>query len=182
MDEPIKGKGEKGELLPFVVITLLIVLPIRIFIAQPFVVNGASMVPTFDDGDYLIVDELTYRLREPKRGEVLVFRYPKDPSKFFIKRIVGLPGETIEVESNTFIVEKSGTKVVLDDMYLRPNTVDYLHTTLESDEYFVMGDNRNASSDSRIWGPVNKSELIGRPIIRLLPIKSASFLPGDYKE
>src|SRR3989338_11173687 len=118
MEENIQSP--RSDLLSFIIITLLVVLPIRLFIAQPFIVNGASMVPTFENGDYLIVDELTYHFRDTVTNEVIIFKYPKDPSKYFIKRVVGIPGDTVD-----------GTK-------------------LGTDEYFVEGDNRNASSDSRI--------------------------------
>ncbi len=181
-EQPINGQAsaDKGELFRFALIIILVVLPIRIFIAQPFVVNGASMSPTFESGDYLIVDELTYRLRAPKRGEVLIFRYPKDPSKFFIKRIIGLPGETLNIEGNSFTVTAGGESHNISGTFVRPETIGGLRTTLAQDEYYVLGDNREASSDSRIWGPVNKSQLIGRPIVRLLPIKELDLIPGDY--
>jgi signal peptidase I len=146
---PIKVTEKKGDLLTFIIITILIVVPIRYFIAQPFIVSGASMVPTFQDGDYLIVDELTYRFREPEAKEVIIFKYPKDPSKYFIKRVIGLPGETV-----------NGTK-------------------LDVDQYYVEGDNRDASSDSRSWGPLPRKLIVGRPILRLLPIKQLDLLPGD---
>lgn len=146
--EAPKKSEKKNDFLPFIIATLAIVLPIRLFVAQPFIVNGASMVPTFQNGDYLIVDELTYRFREPKMDEVIVFRYPKDTSKFFIKRIAALPGDTVDGQE------------------------------MGPEEYFVLGDNRDASSDSRIWGPVDRKYIIGRPLARLLPIKEADLLPG----
>ena len=112
------------EIVKFGLIVLVIVMPIRLYIAQPFIVAGESMAPTFSSGDYLIIDELTYNfIKEPSVGEVVVFRYPQDPSKFFIKRIVGLPGEEL--------------------------VVDGVEWKLGDGEYFVMGDNRKASLDSR---------------------------------
>ena len=153
MNEEIKDKNEKPKLkseiwefFKFAVIALIIVMPIRLWIAQPFIVHGSSMVPTFQDGDYLIIDEISYELRKPERGEVIVFRYPKNPSQFFIKRIEGLPGETIE------------------------------GVTLASDEYYVLGDNRPASSDSRYWGPVKSSLVVGRALLRLWPVSSIEIL------
>ncbi len=142
------GKSEKSDLLPFIIGTLAIVLPIRLFIAQPFIVQGASMVPNFQNGDYLIVDELSYRFKEPEKGDVIIFKYPKDTSKYFIKRIEGMPGETV------------------GDL------------TLSSDQYYVLGDNRDASSDSRIWGPVPRKNIVGRPLVRLLPVRELSLFPG----
>src|SRR3989344_4312516 len=87
-----------SELAKLVIISLVIVIPFRLYIAKPFIVNGASMDPTFETGDYLIVDELTYQFRTPERGSVLIFKYPKDPSKSFIKRVIGLPGETVRID------------------------------------------------------------------------------------
>ncbi len=145
-------KQNIGEIVKFLVISFVIVLPIRYFIAQPFIVNGASMEPTFHNGDYLIIDELSYELRAPRKNEVAVFRYPGDPSKYFIKRIVGLPGETVVTDAGT--------------------------TTLGGDEYFAEGDNRGASFDSRMWGPLNAKYLTGRVMFRLFPFTSIGYLPG----
>lgn len=141
------------EFIKLTLIALLVILPIRMWVAQPFIVSGASMEPTFENGDYLIVDELSYRFQEPQRGDVIIFRYPLNPSKFFIKRIEGLPGETIE---------NNGEEI-----------------TLAKDEYFVKGDNKPNSSDSRVWGPLKENLIVGRAIIRLWPITKAEFLPGD---
>ena len=110
-DEVEKKQGsirhEFWELIRVLVISLLIVIPIRYFVAQPFVVRGASMEPTFQDGEYLIVDELTYRFHPPERGDVIILRYPRDLRKFFIKRVVGLPGETVIIEGGKIKI-KSG--------------------------------------------------------------------------
>src|SRR3989344_4096591 len=106
-DTPKRGETLRrtvGEFLRLAVIAAAIALPIRYFIAQPFVVDGASMHPNFYDGQYLVVDELTYFLRPPERGEVVVFRYPRNPRTHFIKRIIGLPGETVEIrEGDVYI-------------------------------------------------------------------------------
>jgi signal peptidase I len=131
-----------SEILNFALVALLIVLPIRMFIAQPFIVSGASMETTFSSGEYLIVDQISYRLDEPMRGDVIVFRYPKDPSKFFIKRIIGIPGDTVDIKGNVveIINETYPEGKVLDEPYIRemaPNTT--LKETLGGDEYFVMG-------------------------------------------
>src|SRR6185295_12680549 len=108
-----------SELLKFALVALLIVVPVRFFIAQPFIVSGASMDPTFKTGQYLIVDELTYRLEQPRRGQVIIFRYPKDPTQYFIKRIVGLPGETLSIESGNVYLESAGKgRVKLDEPYI----------------------------------------------------------------
>ena len=168
------------ELLKFVVVAAVIVLPVRLFVAQPFIVSGASMDPTFENGEYLIVDELSYRFEAPKRGDVVIFRYPRDPSEFFIKRIIGLPGETVTIaEGKVTITDASGSTVTLDEPYV-VNTGNGRDTTYQVDQgsYFVMGDNRPESSDSRIWGLMPRENLIGRAIVRLLPLQHADIFPG----
>jgi signal peptidase I len=172
-----------GEVFKFALIALVIVIPFRIYIAQPFIVSGSSMFPTFHNGEYIIVDQITYRMEEPKRGDVVIFRYPNDPSKFFIKRIIGLPGEIVQLANGitTIINPKTHEKTVLDEEYLvTDKTDDHLSITLSPSEYFVMGDNRSASSDSRVWGPVPEKNLVGRALIRLLPLNSIGMFPGEY--
>ncbi len=169
------------EILQFAVIAAIVVFPVRLFIAQPFIVSGASMDPTFDTGQYLIVDEISYRFEEPKRGEVVIFRYPLDPSKFFIKRIIGLPGETVSVRhGNVRIAKTDGSEsFTLNEQYVvnKGNGIN-TEVTLGRSEYFVMGDNRPESSDSRVWGPLPKENIIGRAVIRLLPLSQAEIFPG----
>ena len=182
MEQALRKKpGIILETLRTVLITVAIVLPIRFFVAQPFIVSGASMDPTLSNGEYLVIDEITYRLKSPQRQDVIVFKYPYDTSKYYIKRIVGLPGETIEIAgSQIFITDKSGNRFELDEPYLTSNTQNgYIKSAkLEGDEYFVMGDNRGASSDSRIWGPLRSKFITGRAILRLLPIQKLDFMPG----
>ncbi|MBX9906292.1 signal peptidase I [Patescibacteria group bacterium] len=173
------------EIIRFTIIALLIVIPIRIFVAQPFIVQGASMEPTFETGQYLIVDQLSYRLEAPTRGDVIVFRYPKDPKKFFIKRIIGLPGETITIDRTTVSITNSQNPngFVLDEPYIDSMNPDTLLTQeLGENEYFVMGDNRDASSDSRVWGTLNEDLIIGRALIRLLPVSTMEILPGELEQ
>lgn len=165
------------EIVQFTLIALLIILPFRLFIAQPFVVSGASMYPTFNDGDYLIVDQLSYRLSDPQRGSVIIFKYPNDPSKFFIKRIIGLPGEKVVLENGVVTINDTE---VLDSSYVDKTQKDNLEVVLSEDEYFVMGDNRAHSSDSRSWGPLPEEFIVGRPLVQLLPITGLSLFPGDY--
>jgi signal peptidase I len=172
------------ELLKFALVAVVIVLPMRLFVAQPFIVSGISMVPTFEDAQYLIIDEATYHFRAPMRGDVVVFRYPKDPSQFFIKRIIGLPGEVVHISGNTVSVTKTdGSSVVLDESYVvnhgNGSDADY---TVPGEAYFVMGDNRPESSDSRVWGPLPRANIVGRAFIRLLPIQEASVFPGFHAE
>lgn len=171
------------EMVRFAILALLIVIPIRTFVAQPFIVSGNSMVPTFHDNEYLIVDELSYHFREPERDDVIVFRYPKDTTKFFIKRIIGLPGETVEITGSKITIRNSAVPdgFVLEEPYVKNQSANNMTTTLGDEEYFVMGDNRIASSDSRVWGVLPKKLIIGRAYLRLLPITEISFLPGSYK-
>jgi len=173
-----KHAKEEGGVLKIFIITILIAICIRIFVAQPFVVNGESMVPTFEHGDYLIVDELSYRFTEPKRGEVIVFRFPQNPSKFFIKRIVGLPNETLEIKNNSVTVTHDGKTLILNEEYIKNYITQDKAVILGNNEYFVMGDNRDQSSDSRMWGPVNEELVIGRVLFRFLPITQIGIFPG----
>src|SRR3989344_8155579 len=107
MEEEKSNKQSFWELARFALMAIAIVVPIRIFIAQPFFVSGSSMVPTFQDGQYLIIDEISYRFREPVRDEVIVFKYPKDTTKFFIKRIIGLPNETLTIHGNKVMIKNA---------------------------------------------------------------------------
>jgi signal peptidase I len=171
------------ELLKFVLIAAAIVFPIRLFIAQPFIVSGASMDPTFHHGQYLIVDEISYRLGTPERQDVIIFRYPKNPKEFFIKRVIGLPNESVTIAGNSITVTKTdGTTLDLSEPYVSNKGNGSSATyTLSDDEYFVMGDNRPESSDSRVWGPLPRENIIGRAFIRLLPMSELSVFPGSIE-
>jgi len=171
------------ELLKFALVAVVIVVPVRLFVAQPFIVSGASMVPTFQNGQYLIIDELTYHFASPKRGDVIVFRYPKDPSQFFIKRIIGLPGETVTIRnSGVSITKTDGSTVAVDDSYVENRGNGNDTVTLPAEQYFVMGDNRPESSDSRVWGALPRTQIVGRVFARLLPLQSLSIFPGQATE
>ncbi len=176
-------KKESGfwELVKYGILAILIVVPFRMFVAQPYVVNGASMDPTFHDGDYLIVDQISKRFEIPDRGSVVIIRYPKDPTKFFIKRLIAFPNERVEIRQGIVYVinDTNPNGIQIDDTYVTYKKNENFSTTLKEDEYFVMGDNRAGSSDSRIWGPVTKKYIVGEPIIRLLPIQKADFYPGS---
>ncbi len=173
------------EIVKVFLIALAIVIPVRYFLIQPFYVKGASMEPTYNDHEYLIIDELSYRLREASRGEVIVFRYPRNPSQYYIKRIIGLPGDTISIHDNQVdITGPDGATQVLDEVsYLDPNIniepFNYGEVTLAEDEYFVMGDNRTASYDSRHFGPIKESVIIGRALLRVLPFDKIGWLPEE---
>lgn len=173
------------EIIRFSVIALLIVIPVRLFIAQPFIVSGASMQDTFHNGEYLIVDQLSYHLNSPARGDVVVFRYPRDPSKYFIKRVIGVPGDTITVEGSTVSIanETHPDGLVLNEPYIKsmkPGVT--IIEELGDREYFVMGDNRDQSSDSRVWGVLQEENIVGRAYLRLYPIPTLDYLPGVSSE
>lgn len=181
LQEPEKKESAFKEIFRFSLIALIIVLPIRLFVAQPFIVSGASMETTFSTGQYLIVDQLSYYFEEPKRGEVIVFRYPKDPSKYFIKRVIGLPGDTITIDGGTVTITNSEFPggMVLKESYVRSmRPTSSLTEVLGTNEYFVMGDNRDASSDSRAWGVLQKDKIIGRAFLRLFPFTKIEVFPG----
>lgn len=177
---PSTSSGLVKDLFTLALLIVLVVLPLRTFVISPFVVDGESMHPTFKNLDYLIIDEISYRFKEPVRGEVVVFRYPKDPSVFYIKRIIGLPGETVSITRGAVSIKgANGITEILTEPYIATEDATYSNSvTLGSDEYFVMGDNRPNSSDSRMWGALPREDVIGRVLVRLLPFTKASFFPG----
>ncbi len=172
------------EFVRFLIIISVVVFAIRLYIATPFIVSGSSMDPTFAHGEYLIVDELTYRLEEPKRGDVIIFRFPQKRTQFFIKRIIGLPGETIEIRDGTVYVKNEAAPhgFALDEPYLADGTAGSFAVTLGEGEYFVLGDNRSASFDSRSWGTLERKFIVGRALLRLFPLPSLTLFPGRTKE
>lgn len=177
--------GSLLEVAEVAAIAIVAVLLIRTFLVQPFLVSGDSMVPTFQNGDYLLIDELTYRLREPQRGEVIVFRYPKDEKLFFIKRVIGLPGERVEIADGriTIINSEHPQGFMLDETYISSTleTNGKEDITLAEGQYFVLGDNRSFSLDSRSWGPVFKPEIVGLVRLRLLPFSAlTTFAAPSY--
>ncbi len=178
--------GFLWDLFKIFVIAFIITAPFRLFVAEPFVVSGSSMVPNFHDRDYLVVDRWTYRFNQPKRGEVIVFKYPKDTSQYFIKRVIGLPGETVSLSQGHVVVynQEHPEGWVLRENYL-PSQIETLgivggsgRLTLGEDQYFVLGDNRMASSDSRVWGILPKSDIVGRVFLRVLPVNQFGVIRG----
>jgi len=163
------------ELVKIVVISLVIIIPIRYFLIQPFYVKGASMEPNFYDHEYLIIDEITYRFEEPNRGDIIVFRYPRNPQEYYIKRLIGLPGETVQIMDGEVIIynDENIKGYILEEKYLPDDLKTYSNTEdkiiLGDNEYFVLGDNRNSSKDSRSFGPVDKSFITGRVLLRGWP-------------
>lgn len=174
------------EVLEVAVIAVVAVFIVRTFLVQPFLVSGASMSPNFSDNDYVLVDELTYRLRAPTRGEVVVFRDPQDSSTYFIKRVIGLPNERVVVKNNTITVFNADHErgFALNESYL-PKGIDTLGSydyALPSDKYLLLGDNRQFSYDSRSWGPLPAKNIVGLVRIRLWPLHElTAFAAPQYK-
>lgn len=169
-----------------VVIALSIFLVVYLFLVQPHQVSGLSMFPNFHDKEYILTDKVSYRLGNPKRGDVVVFHAPdaahcpEGTGCDFIKRVIGLPGETIEIRDHAYYI--NGVK--LEEPYIPVENVlnegRFLGSEpviLAVDEYFVSGDNRPHSSDSREWGPIHKEEIVGRGFIRYWPINRLGFIP-----
>ena len=172
------------ETLEIVIIALAIILPIRYFLATPFMVKGASMEPNFHDYNYLVIEEISYRFHNPERGDIVVLKDPEANKSYFIKRVIGLPHEKVEI--------KDGSVYIYNDAHLDGAKLDesvYLSqdmaTTspkeaweLGEDEYFVMGDNRKVSLDSRRFGPINKERITGRTWIRAFPFTKMTIYKG----
>lgn len=173
-------KGLLKDLFTLAFLIVVVVIPIRLFVVSPFVVDGDSMHPTFENLDYLVVDEIRYRFVAPARGDVIVFRYPNSPAIFYIKRIIGLPGETISIKNGSVtITDAEGVRSILAEPYVIAEDATYTNdVSLNTDEYFVMGDNRPNSSDSRTWGPLSRKDILGRVDLRLLPLTHLGFFPG----
>lgn len=177
------------ELARIVVIAFVVMIGFRYFVAEPFIVSGSSMVPNFHNREYLVVNKITYRFNEPKRGDVIVFKYPKDTSQYFIKRVIGLPGEKVKVENGRIYIYNSEHPEgsALEEPYLSNQDITFGKdeiVTLGSDEYYVAGDNRLASSDSRVWGILPKHDIIGTAWLRVFPLNALgfpTFPPAEFK-
>lgn len=174
------------EIVKVASISLAIILPVRYFLIQPFYVKGASMEPNFHDHEYLIIDEISYRFNAPERGQVIVFRYPKDPQEYFIKRVIGLPGESVQINDGKIIIynQDHPQGFTLDESYLPSDleTMDVSGAKLQlgSDEYFVLGDNRNNSKDSRSFGAVDRSFITGKVLFRGWPLDKITLFDKNY--
>jgi len=167
------------ETAKLVLIALVIIIPIRYYVVQPFFVLGASMEPNFENGDYLVVNEISYRIDLPQRGDVIVFKYPysKDKTEYYIKRVIGLPGEIVEFKDGKVVIKNKDnpTGFSLEEDYLPgANTVGGGSVTLGNNEYFVLGDHRDASSDSRSWGPLKEQYIVGKVFLRIYPFDTIS--------
>ncbi len=166
--------GFAWELVKIFAVAFFCVVLVKYYLFQPFCVKGASMEETYNNEDYIFIDRIGYRFHEPERLDVIVFRYPLNPSEFFIKRVIGLPGESVEIRSNkTYLynIEHPNGIALDENAYLTPQqrTSDTPRVVLKEDQYFVMGDNRSHSSDSRFWGPLDKKFITGRVFLTALP-------------
>jgi len=173
------------EILEIVLIAVIVVIGVRYFLVQPFLVDGASMEPNFHSGDYILINEISYRFKEPQRGEPVVFHYPGNEATYFIKRIIGLPGEKVEIKGGKIFVFNSQNPngFEISESYLPKDlkTSGDKSVDLSSDEYFVLGDNRDASFDSRQWGPLKKTEIVGSVWVRLWPLSQiTAFAKPSY--
>ena len=186
---PGTQKSSNVALVGYTVVALGLALFIRFFVAAPYVVSGASMEPNFDNWHYLIIDRVSYDVGDPQRGDVIVFDLPQEGGRSLIKRVIGLPGETVVLkgQSVTIINDAHPKGFVLDEPYLDPANLtgsNDMRVTLSADEYFVLGDNRRVSADSRLWGTLARDAIVGRALIRLYPFDKISILPSEarYKE
>jgi len=173
------------EIIEVTLVAIGAVFLIRNFLFQPFLVSGSSMIPTFSNGDYLLIDELTYRFRKPERGEVVVFHFPKDERTFFIKRIIGLPNETVIIRDGKItIVNKDNPEgIILREPYFSSAVTvsGNIEVQLGADEYFVLGDNRSFSYDSRNWGALKFDDIVGFVRLRLWPLTDIrAFAAPEY--
>ncbi|HEY4526666.1 MAG TPA: signal peptidase I [Candidatus Paceibacterota bacterium] len=183
---PAAPKKSDRSLLVYTAFAIGIALLVRFFIAAPYLVDGPSMEETFHNHDYLIVDRLTYRLGEPQRGDVIVFNSPASKGNTLIKRVIGLPGDTVTVsDAGVMIANTANPKgFVISESYIAPENLggaSGMSITLAPDHYFVMGDNRAVSYDSRSWGTLPGGDIIGRVMLRLYPFSDFGILPGEAR-
>lgn len=178
----ISSKSSRTSLVGYTVVALGVALLIRFFIATPYVVAGQSMEPNFQDWNYLIVDRLSYDIGRPHRGDVIIFDLPQDTSRALIKRVIGLPSETVILSGNNVTIQnvEHPEGFTLSEPYLASENLggaSNMRITLAPDEYFVLGDNRKVSADSRLWGTLPRKDIVGRVLLRLYPLREMSIFP-----
>lgn len=168
-----------------IIIVVVIAFLVRFYLVQPFYVYGSSMEPNYVHGEYILINEIVYQFKNPLRGDVVVFKYPLNPSESYIKRIIALPGETIEIkDGGVFIFNKEAPEgVLLKESYLSESirTEGEIKRTLGEDEYFVLGDNRLNSSDSRFWGVLPRKNILGKSWLVFRAKFWKTFVLGDHK-
>jgi signal peptidase I len=170
----------------YIVCAVVLAVGIRHFIATPYIVIGSSMEPTFYDYHYLIIDRLTYDFSDPQRGDVIVLDLPQNTSRALIKRVIGLPGETVSLSGTSVTIKNSEHPegFTLDETYLDPADLGGatdMTVTLGPDQFFVLGDNRKVSADSRLWGTLPREDIVGRVFVRLYPFNKLGLFPGEAR-
>lgn len=162
-----KAGGALREILETLLLTAVIFLGVRVLV-QNYKVEGFSMEPTLNDGQYLLINKIGLHFHQPERGDIIVFRYPLDPSKSFVKRVIGVPGDTVEVRNQQTIVDGH----ILAEPYIKgAENGLFPPTVVPPGDYFVLGDNRNNSSDSRSWGMLPSNDVIGGAWVSYWPPK-----------
>ncbi len=180
---PEVKKGSDRSILLYTAIAIALALLVRFFVAAPYLVSGPSMEPTFQNYDYLIVDRLSYEFSNPSRGDIVIFSMPGNLSETLIKRVIGLPGDTVSISGNTITIANAThpSGFTLSEPYLSPADLggpSNLIVTLGQGDYFVLGDNRKVSYDSRLWGVLPRQDIIGQVLMRLYPFTSVGIEPG----
>lgn len=182
-----KKPADRG-LFVSIVVALVLAFAIRLFVAAPYVVSGSSMEPNFQDWNYLIVDRLSYRFEAPQRGDVIVLDLPQETSRALIKRVIGLPGETVVLSGPnptvTIINDAHPEGFTLSEPYIASSNFGGSSDeryTLGPNQYFVLGDNRKVSADSRFWGLLPRQDIVGRVALRLWPIAEVGTLPAEAR-
>jgi signal peptidase I len=198
MDENrVRGDDSYLSLAVYTLVALAIAILIRIFVAAPYVVDGTSMLPTFQNWNYLIIEKLTacvpftnscIYLGEPKRGDVIVLDLPQQTSRALIKRVIGLPGETVSISGTqpaiTIYNSANPDGFTLNEPYI--DAANYggptnIKVTLGADQYYVLGDNRDVSADSRTWGVLPRQDIVGVVLLRLYPVTEFGIFPGEVR-
>ncbi len=166
--DTIGQKGFYREVLEAVVIAVILATVIRVFLFQFFVIPTGSMEPTLTEGDMIVVNKIVFRFAKPQRGDVTVFKYPVDPKRVFVKRLIGLPGEVVQIKESTLYINGR----VVEQPYLPKGLryQDFGPVRVSNGSYFMMGDNRNNSQDSRFWGTLPRENIIGKAIFIYWPI------------
>jgi signal peptidase I len=166
-EQPKSTKGSAlREMLETILLTLLIYILVRTFIFENYQVVGQSMIPTLQDGQYLVVSKIDYRLHPPQRGDVIVFLDPRSSDRKLIKRVVGLPGEMVQVQNGTIFVNEQR----LNEPYIKhPALYSQPPTPIPADHYYVLGDNRSNSSDSHNWGTLDEDLIVGKAWLSYWP-------------
>jgi signal peptidase I len=171
-DEEIKRKSIYREYGEAIVIAVVLALFIRAYVVQAFKIPSGSMIPTLQIGDHILVNKFIYRFDPPERGDIMVFKYPKDPSRDFIKRLIGMPGDVLEVRDKCVYINGSPLTEPYaihesDDssVYVPPNRDNFGPITIPEGYFFMMGDNRDCSLDSRFWGLLSKDLIKGKAFI-----------------